>query len=63
MRFKCGVEDNEGQDTAGAERPSGVQKQSSDLNLGLRAGIRLPVGPLGLREGDVTRSQDSGDAV
>lgn len=44
MRFKSGVEVNEGQDTAGAERPSGVQKQSSDLNLGLRAGIRLPVG-------------------
>lgn len=30
----------EGQDTTGAERPSSVQRQSSDLNLGLGGALR-----------------------
>lgn len=36
-KVRTQVEEGEGQDTAGAERPSGVLRQSSDLNLGPRA--------------------------
>lgn len=36
-KVRTQVEEGEGQDAAGAERPSGVLRQSSDLNLGPRA--------------------------